>query len=167
MKKLILCLSVIGLISACNNTTKEAVVEEEIATIENTLEYKSFGDSITMDNAVDASKILAMLDGQDSLNIKVKGTINSSCKMKGCWMKMDITDDQEMHVSFKDYSFFVPKNLDGEEAIIDGYVRMETYDVDYLKHLAQDAGKSQEEIDAISEPETKLSYVATGVLIKS
>ena len=44
---------------------------------------------------------------------------------------------------------------------------METYDVDYLKHLAQDAGKSQEEIDAISEPETKLSYVATGVLIKS
>ena len=38
--------------------------------------------------------------------------------------------------------------------------------VDYLKHLAEDANASQEEIDAITEPELALVFEATGVHIK-
>ena len=43
---------------------------------------------------------------------------------------------------------------------------VETQTVDWLKHKAEDAGKSQEEIDAITEPEVKVSFMADGVIIK-
>ena len=79
---------------------------------------------------------------------------------------MQVSDEQNMHVSFKDYGYFVPKDIDGKESIIEGYAYMETMSVDDLKHYAEDAGKSQEEIDAITEPETKLSFVADGVIVK-
>jgi hypothetical protein len=36
-----------------------------------------------------------------------------------------------------------------------------------LKHLEQDEGKSQEEIDAITEEQKEYKFVATGVLIAS
>ena len=34
-----------------------------------------------------------------------------------------------------------------------------------MKHFAQDAGKPQEEIDAITEPELSLDFMADGVLV--
>ena len=36
------------------------------------------------------------------------GNIISSCPKKGCWVKV-ITNFEEVFVTFKDYSFFVPK----------------------------------------------------------
>jgi hypothetical protein len=47
-----------------------------------------------------------------------------------------------------------------------GIAAYDTIDVDFLKHLAEDAGQTQEEIDAITEPELALTFEATGVLIK-
>ena len=36
-----------------------------------------------------------------------------------------------------------------------------------LKHYAEDAGKSQKEIDKITKPEYKISFIADGVIIKN
>jgi hypothetical protein len=38
--------------------------------------------------------------------------------------------------------------------------------VEELRHYAEDAGKSQEEIEAITEPKKTYSFVADGVLLK-
>ena len=81
-------------------------------------------------------------------------------------MSMRVNEEQFMHVSFKDYGFFVPKDIDGKETIIDGYAYIETMSVDDLRHYAEDEGKSAEEIEAITEPETNLSFVADGVIVK-
>ena len=35
-------------------------------------------------------------------------------------MKMDMGNGEELRVRFKDYGFFVPTNLNGEQAIVDG-----------------------------------------------
>ena len=43
-------------------------------------------------------------------NIKIKGKIKSTCKMKGCWMELDVAD-KTIFVRFKNYGFFVPKDL--------------------------------------------------------
>lgn len=154
---------------ACNNTTNSTdgkVAEAEEPTETTQPERQYYGDSITPQNPVEAADLMAMLEGQDSVKVQVSGTVNSSCKKKGCWMKVDLGNDQEMHVSFKDYGFFVPKNLNGEHAIMEGYASLDTMDVDYLRHLAHDAGKSEEEIEAITEPKVSLTYVATGVIIE-
>lgn len=167
MKKL-LSIAATGLVLwGCNNTTNPAEDKTtEVAEASQEVSYDYYGDTISPENAVSAAELMAMMTGKDSVPVKVEGTINASCAMKGCWMKMDLGNEKEMHVTFKDYGFFVPKNLDGENAIIEGYASVDTLDVAYLRHLAQDAGKSQEEIDAITEPKVSLTYVATGVLIQ-
>lgn len=166
MRKVAFLFLSVALLSACNNTTNQA--EEKIDSPEEIvqIDYQVYGDTISAEGAITAAELLAKMEGNDSVSAKVEGVVNSSCTVKGCWMKMDLGDDKEMHVTFKDYGFFVPKNLDGETAIIEGYAMTDTIDVDHLRHLAHDAGKSEEEIATITEPEVGITYVATGVLIK-
>jgi hypothetical protein len=53
----------------------------------------------------------------------------------------------------------------GRKAIMEGRAFREVLSVDMLRHYAEDAGKSKEEIEKIVEPETRLSFEASGVLI--
>ena len=125
-----------------------------------------FGDKISSENLVSYKDAKAQSFEKGSIETKIEGTILETCPKKGCWMKMDMGNGQEMHVTFKDYGFFVPKNLDGETAIMEGYAITDTIGVDHLRHLAHDAGKSEEEIASINEPEVTVSFEATGVIIK-
>ena len=52
--------------------------------------------------------------------IKVNGEVASVCKKKGCWMKMDMGEGNNMRITFKDYGFFVPLDCDGKVATIEG-----------------------------------------------
>jgi hypothetical protein len=70
-----------------------------------------------------------------------------------------------MMVRFKDYGFFVPKDCNGKTAIMNGVAYKEVVSVDMLRHYAEDAGKSKEEIMKITTPETRLSFEADGVMI--
>ncbi len=151
---------------ACNNTTENTEEKTTVAESKQEVAYNFYGDSISTSGAVSVNQLLDQMKANDSMQVKVSGTVNSSCKMKGCWMKMDLGNGKEMHVTFKDYEFFVPKDLNGEEVIVEGYARIDTLDVDYLRHLAHDAGKSEEEIAEITEPEVSITYEATGVAIK-
>ncbi len=166
MKKITFFLVSLAMLSACNNTTNQEEEKIETENTEITVDYQYYGDTISAENAIEASKLYAMLEGQDSLVVKVKGVVNQSCVKKGCWMKMDIGDGKEMRVSFKDYGFFVPTNLGGETATIEGIAKITTTSVEDLKHYAEDGGQSEEEIAAITEPEVAISYVATGVIIE-
>lgn len=174
MKNIVWAFATVALLSACKNNTNQTegstANASETASASQQAETQDlhyYGDTISPEGAVASEKLVSMMGERDSMQVKVRGTINSSCTKKGCWMKMDLGENQEMRVSFKDYSFFVPKNLNGEQAIIDGYAHMDTLDVPYLRHLAEDAGKSKEEIESINTPEVSLNYVAHGVILKS
>jgi hypothetical protein len=81
-------------------------------------------------------------------------------------MDLDLGSDKVMKVFFKDYEFFIPLDSKGKTATIEGYGSREFVDVEMLKHYAEDDGKSQEEIDAITEPETIYMFDAIGVIIE-
>ena len=100
-----------------------------------------------------------------SSKIKIKGEILSTCPMKGCWMKLSVAQDT-MLVRFKDYGFFVPKTgAEGRLAVVNGQIFIDTLSVPQLKHYAEDAGKSKEEISKITNPEITISFLAEGVVI--
>jgi hypothetical protein len=161
MKKLVI-IPILALLTACGGNKEEPKDTKPVK--DTTLSF--FGDTITTDNATDVSQVMNSVKGKDSLAIKLTGTINSVCQKKGCWMQMDIGSGQTMRVTFKDYAFFVPKNAGGKTAIIDGYVYNDTISIAELKHYAEDAGKSKEEIEKITAPEVELSFEAKGVIIK-
>ena len=101
-------------------------------------------------------------------NVKVEGKVESVCQAKGCWMNIvsEDPDKEVMFVKFKDYGFFMPKDIAGRTVIMRGSAFKEETSVDELRHLAEDAGKSKEEIEAITEPVVELKFMADGVILK-
>ena len=161
MKK-ILALGVIA--SLFVNCEQKKEVAPEVAKVE----YAKFGDSISVDGALSTDEMMkkfADLKEGDTLEVKFKSEINEVCQKKGCWMKLDLADDKEAFVKFKDYGFFVPKNAQDKEVVVNGKAFVSVESVDVLKHYAKDAGKSQAAIDSITEPKVTYSFMADGVLI--
>lgn len=126
---------------------------------------QSFGDKLSDRKAIPATTLTKALGDQEAMQVKIEGEIKEVCQMKGCWMTVDAGNGTEIRVTFKDYGFFVPKDAAGKKVVFEGEAKYETVDVKTLQHIAEDAGKSQDEIDAITTPETKLTFVATGVEI--
>jgi hypothetical protein len=131
--------------------------------------FAVFGDTITPNGAITAQEMFERyqkLKEGDTIDVKFRATIYSVCQKKGCWMNVDLNDEYVAFVRFKDYGFFMPFNAAESEAIINGKAFISVISVDELKHYAEDEGQSQEEIDAITEPEITYSFLADGVLIK-
>lgn len=127
---------------------------------------KNYGEKISEDNAISTSAVVKQLYKKDKVETKMEGIINTSCAVKGCWMSMQLPNGEEMRVTFKDYGFFVPTDgLNGKKAIVSGVALKSVTDVETLKHYAEDAGESQEEIAKIKEPKAELTFIADGVLI--
>lgn len=166
MKKITLSLAIVSvaLFSSCGENKEETKIEVPVVAADTTLMY--FGDTINMDGAVAVEQLISKLAGKDSLNIKLTGTIEDVCQKKGCWMNLNIGNGQSMKVKFKDYAFFVPKDAAGKTVFIEGYAYNDTISVASLKHYAEDAGESKEEIAKITQPEISISFEANGVIIK-
>ena len=125
-----------------------------------------YGEQFEVGKVMTAAELAALPHDQLGQEVTVEGTILECCRKKGCWMTVDLGEGKEMRVSFKDYGFFVPLNADGRAITMKGFAYLDTIDVDMIRHFAEDAGKSKEEIEAITEPEYELSFEATGVHIK-
>ena len=124
-----------------------------------------FGDPINTDNAIPYAALLTKLPANDSLATKVHGTVAEVCQAKGCWMTIVYPDAPSMMVKFKDYGFFVPKDISGREVVMEGYAYKSVTSVEELQHYAEDAGKSKEEIAKITTPKEELKFLASGVAL--
>ena len=157
-------------ILSCSLLLLVSCKKEETAIIpEKKVSYESFGEKIVADDAVSSKEMLEKyktLKPGDTIDVKFESTIKEVCKKKGCWMSMELGDNQETFVKFKDYEFFVPKNADKSIAILSGKAFMDSVSVNQLRHYAKDGGKSEEEIAQITKPEVKYGFQANGVLIQ-
>ena len=178
MNRIIFFLFLAGLMAACgdkansnasaNDSTavdSAQVASEDEVQLPDPDAVGNFGATISADGAIAAADVVKTLGKSDSARVKVKGTINACCQNKGCWMTMPLSDKQEMRVKFKDYGFFVPMNSSGKTAVVDGWVYREVVSVDELRHYAEDEGLPQAEIDKITKPETRITFMADGVII--
>lgn len=160
----------------CAESTQENKKEEAVAfakaeetTASSQEDYASFGAEISATDAMTQAEInekYAQLKPGDTAVVKFEAPINAVCKSKGCWMRLDIAQEEEVFVKFKDYGFFVPLDAEGQ-AIVEGKAYLEEVSVDELQHMAKDAGKTAEEIAAITESKRELRFMADGVLIKA
>lgn len=170
MNRIFLSLIVLSLITFSCNQTKSAATDSESTTATMTTEEESnetFGAAFEAAEVVGFDDLFSDVSDQDSLVVQVQGTVESVCQAKGCWMNIVSTEKEnaEMMVKFKDYGFFMPKDIAGREVIMNGVVFYETTPVDELRHYAEDAGKSEEEIAAITEPKLELKFLADGVIL--
>jgi hypothetical protein len=159
---LVLTLMLVSCKSKGQEVEKEVVAKEEIA-------YVSFGDEINDDNVMTTNQMAETYKSMkvgDTINTKITAKVIEVCQAKGCWMTLNLDNGDEAMVKFKDYGFFMPKDISGKEVILNGKAYVNEVPVDEQRHYAEDAGKSKEEIAAITEPKKTFSFEADGVLIK-
>ena len=126
----------------------------------------TYGEAIVTDQAATLASLSNQVTGKDSVILTLKGTIEKTCANKGCWMSVQDENGVATRVTFKDYGFFVPtEGAEGKEVVFSGVAKRKVTDVATLRHFAEDAGKTQAEIDAITTPVEEIEFVANGVVI--
>ena len=164
MKKATLVFFLAAATFACSQSTTDTETATEATTAEAGATY---GAPFAEENVIPVSALEATLADKDSVQATVAAEIEKSCQKKGCWMDVKLDDGSQMKVTFRDYGFFVPTtNLEGRQIVFTGTAKKEVVSVDDLRHFAEDAGKSEEEIAAITEPREELRFVADGVILK-
>jgi len=169
MKKLIIFLSIFTLLFACKSENKESKIPDSTE-IKPKLDesYSSFGEKISDKNLLSKKEIIETyknLKVGDTAIVKFAAKVNDVCQSKGCWMRLSIGDEEAM-VKFKNYGFFMPKNIADKEVIVQGKAFIAEVSIEEQRHYAEDAGKTADEIAAITQPEKTFAFEADGVLLK-
>ncbi len=98
-------------------------------------------------------------------DVAVKGKVIDVCPKKGCWLTIETEDHDQFFVRMKDYSFFVPTALKGKTVVLEGTAEQKIVSVIEQKHYAEDAKKPQAEIDAITQPQEEIRFLANGIKV--
>jgi hypothetical protein len=125
----------------------------------------TYGTGTTETGAISVNQLEENLV-KNKFNGKITGVVTDVCQEKGCWMKLERNNGEKVMVKFKDYGFFMPKNIVGKEVVLEGEAVVKAVSVKQLQHYAKDAGKSEEEIKSIKKPKKELQFVAGGVLVR-
>lgn len=127
---------------------------------------QNFGGTVDTTKAIPATELANSMGDQASLNTTISGKIVSVCKAEGCWLKLDLGEDEPLMVRMNDHSFTVSENVEGKFAFITGQAHYDTLSVEKLQDYAKDEGASPEEIAAITKPELELVFEANGVAVR-
>ncbi len=159
------------LIAACGN--EQPIDDKSVQERESSKEvrkYDYYGEEVEKTgDAIKVEELIGKMEfpEENEVEARVEGEILEVCQRRGCWFTMPYGDGKSMRVVFKEYDFFIPINASGRKAIVEGIATRDTTPVNLLQHYADDAGKSQEEIDAITEPKVEVVFEARGVLLKT
>jgi hypothetical protein len=126
---------------------------------------QTFGEGVKAGNVKPAAKMERAMGDQQSVDMKIEGKVVDVCQKKGCWMTLEMPNGEPMRVTFKDYAFFMPKDIAGKRVVLDGIAKKQTISVETLRHYAEDAKKSPEEVAKITDPKKELAFEAKGVVI--
>lgn len=124
----------------------------------------TYGAGTTAENAISINELDNKIE-DNKFSGKVTGKVVEVCQEKGCWMKLEKANGEKLMVKFKDYAFFMPKDLVGKEVVLEGEASVKEVSVKQQRHYAEDAGKSKEEIKKITEPKREMLFMAKGVLV--
>ena len=129
--------------------------------------WNVYGSLVETHREVDpeiSSAQVAEYAGSDR-RVVLSGTVSDVCRTMGCWLEIEDAEGTRVLVMNKDHAFFIPRNARGRLVHAVGFAVREEHSVEFLKHLAMDAGKSQAEIDAITEPKTRVLFIAEAVIL--
>lgn len=105
--------------------------------------------------------ILKSPDAYTKSPVVVDGVIEAVCEMKGCWMELAPEAGKAgMHVTFKDYGFFVPTDSKGLKARAEGVVEVKTLTKAEADHLEGEGAKLTRNADGTAK---QVAFVASGV----
>jgi len=149
-------LAVALLVSSCFDPTKKEVL----------VGYSEYGThSVDIAKAIPIDAMVAdfKANANERKAYTVTAEIEEVCAKAGCWINIKQKNGAEMMVRFKDH-FTIPTDTKlGTQAFLHGDLFVDTISVDMLRHFAEDAGKTPEEIEKITEAKINMGFEADGI----
>lgn len=121
--------------------------------------YASYGEILSKDEALSVADFIAQVN-HEKHDFKVRGVVEDVCQMKGCWVTLRNDQNLLIRVKFKDYGFFVPKDISGSEIIMEGVGSLVQLKEEDARHYADDAGKAYH-----PSQRKEISFIASGLLV--
>jgi hypothetical protein len=93
--------------------------------------------------------------------VRIEGVVERVCQAEGCWMQ--IAPEMSVagiRVTFKDHSFFVPKDSKSMKFRAEGEFAVKVLDKAQVDHLIEDGAKIERKADGTAD---EVRFVATGV----
>lgn len=162
--KLLVTIMCFGLVVSCGSHTRTGGAgHDHVHVVQN-----YYGEGFEMESVMSTKEVLSLLANSDKVEGQMKGVVQEVCQAKGCWMSISesLESEASFFVKFKDYGFFMPMDISGRTVIINGEAYKSMTSIEDLRHFAEDAGKTTEEINAITEPEEEYKFMATGVYLE-
>lgn len=172
IKKILFTASILSAFASfsCKQNDKETSTSIESSEVIDITSYENFGEEFSIENLLSTEAMRVNYENMkvgDSMKVSFITKVNEVCQMKGCWIKLDLGDSKtESFVKFKDYEFFVPMDAAEADAIVKGVAYKAETSIADLRHYAEDAGKTEEEIASITEPKVQYSFLADGIFLK-
>lgn len=117
-------------------------------------------------NVYSTNKVIDELEKEKELkDIVIQAKVTGVCEKKGCWLTLENDKNMTVFVKMEDYSFFLPMSAMGKTILLHADATKKVTSVKELKHYAEDAKKSKEEIAKITEPKTEIRVLAKGIKV--
>jgi hypothetical protein len=93
--------------------------------------------------------------------VRIEGVVERVCQSEGCWMQIaPEAGVAGIRVTFKDHSFFVPKDSKSMKFKAEGEFFVKVLDKAQVDHLIEDGAKIERKPDGTAD---EIRFVATGV----
>jgi len=113
--------------------------------------------------------VLAESGSLDGKPVAVIGTVTEVCIKAGCWVKLDNDSGEPLFVKFTCpfEGRLMPMEAIGKQVVVTGTLKTIEVDEATRRHYAEDAGASQDEIDAITGSETQVRIMGESALLQA
>jgi hypothetical protein len=116
-----------------------------------------FGDELSDREAVPLATLMESPADYDGQTVRTEGIISAVCQRMGCWMELKAEEDgPAIRVPMAGHSFFLPRDVSGARATIEGTVEVRELPPDWQEHLREEGAQAADQALGIN---------ATGVLI--
>ncbi|HEY1403148.1 MAG TPA: DUF4920 domain-containing protein [Pyrinomonadaceae bacterium] len=96
--------------------------------------------------------------------VRIEGVVERVCQSEGCWMQIAPQPGAAgIRVTFKDHSFFVPKDSKSMKFKAEGEFFVKVLDKAQVDHLVEDGAKIERKADGTAD---EIRFVATGVELR-
>ncbi len=129
-----------------------------------------YGQPFTIDGDPEplADAISRIEEGEDALeDIKVSARVKHVCSNRGCWMALEEENvDIPVRVLMYDYSFFVPRNAAGANAVVEGSIKQTTISEEEARHFAEHVvEQTGVDPETIEGEQQMYEFTATGIAL--
>lgn len=133
----------------------------------NDAKYKSYGVEFEAQSVLTPARVPYLINNPEATeNLQLIGYISEVCQNAGCWIKINTEPNSHENLMVKTkHEFVVPKDIAGKRVLVYGSVSEKEVSVEEQKHLLEDAGASQEEINKITQPKKDLVMIAKGMKV--